>query len=120
MGDLQGFFEIREAELLSGFSDFVDEGVGEINVAVRTELVLPVLGIKFALDLVWIVEEAAKSSMNVSDGNKQSNVLGSLQFPVKATGPCTQRWINPVQMVRSSDDKYTVITLQAVQLVQEE
>ena len=66
MGDLQGFFEIREAELFSSFGDFVDEGVGEVDVAVRTELVLPVLGIKFALDLVWIVEEAARAALSLT------------------------------------------------------
>lgn len=43
--DVQGFFEIGEAEVVRQFRDFRYEGVGEVDCVIASELVLPIMGV---------------------------------------------------------------------------
>lgn len=59
-GHLQCFLQVCETELLGGSSDFVDEGVGELDVVITLKLALPILAIQSTFILVGVIEETGE------------------------------------------------------------
>jgi hypothetical protein len=61
--DAQSFLQVGKAELLGGARHFIDEWIGERNVFVILELLLPILGVQSSFLAVWVVKQAEEAQL---------------------------------------------------------
>lgn len=106
--NIQRLFQISKAEIISFVRNFAYKAIREGDSLIVGQLVLPVLGIKDTLIPVRILEIAAKGS--ISRFGDLTTIVYSL-LAIESAGSPTEPRIELLKMIRSADDKQSVVAL---------